>query len=54
MFNYPKFNCNMKLFLQNIPRKVAEGCVTMSRGTEVNIIDVDNGNWYGSELHSAK
>ncbi|KAI5409391.1 hypothetical protein KIW84_054992 [Lathyrus oleraceus] len=38
----------------NIPRKAAEGCVTRSTGTKVNIIDVDNGNWYGSELHSAK
>ncbi|KAI5409397.1 hypothetical protein KIW84_054998 [Lathyrus oleraceus] len=33
---------------------VVEGCVTRSTGTEVNIIDVDNGNWYGNELHSAK
>lgn len=54
LFNYHKFNCNMKFYLQNIPRKVVEGCVTRSTGMEVNIIDVDNENWYGNELHSAK
>lgn len=44
----------MKLYLQNIPRKVAKGCVTRSTGTKVNTIGVDNENWHGSELHSAK